>query len=778
MSGTQTSGFDLVIQFSEEAYADLLGVFFGSGGLIGRIADLIGLGETELFTLALSIDRPQDVTLPPEAENVLDIYLGLGENGGLATVRMVVGIAVDRSSPDRDTVRIDFANRIYYASVTIGGLEIPFPGLRAALQGLIPAVPVLPVPVDRTTTRATTIRRADFKIVDDTSAADRDATAAMLTFGGGAAGNANALQSFVPDGSRGAVGIFFPWLSRMIVGPLAESLGVAPSDFSITNTQLSLTRTVRVDEDKEVDLTALTFTLAEGAIQVQAQVSKSGLCYTASGTIGARILLEIRDGRLLASAEIDDPEIDLDIPWYCWVAAAAIGGLLGGLLAGIIGATVGAVLLPLLLWITTDVVEGTIEQVAANVADDINDALPDVDVPAFGVNILFQEVFIDDVVLQARLDVTDPSPLRAEGTAILHAGEGLDLDTGRVDEAGSAHVDVIWRGSGNSRRLETGCQAGLARTGSNEFSHLPRYRLYSYVYQAGTSIGLFELGIPNPAGALFGDTFLESRQVLAVRTNEGRYALVQAIEVQDDRVRLRFKTFETLQPAVQIVGGFQCRRPTLVSRDAEMTFKLLDQLPKDGRLWQMSDLPLPEQGSTATMAVRAQSTAPLGRLRTVVQRPEAPIRDAWVLYTGPFHDGRWTVELPALQRAYARLSAVATGLRGTPRYIWQVGGQALADGTSGKLDVSGVEVSYTVQGTELLLEVESDARVELYVQVSVADDKGCTVSAAHCVRHDGKCRVSRRTIPTWQEFKALQALPEATIKSGLVTRRNLELERP
>ena len=41
MAGTETARFDLVMQFSEEAYQEVLGVFFDNGGLLSQIVDLI-----------------------------------------------------------------------------------------------------------------------------------------------------------------------------------------------------------------------------------------------------------------------------------------------------------------------------------------------------------------------------------------------------------------------------------------------------------------------------------------------------------------------------------------------------------------------------------------------------------------------------------------------------------------------------------------------------------------------------------------------------------------
>ena len=742
MAGTETAGFDLVMQFSEEAYHELLGVFFDESGIIGRIVDLIPGVDANEFTLDVALDRPTDVGLPAGVQNTLDILLGLGESGSVATLRMVVGIVVDRSAPDRDTVRIDFRNGIHFARVTLGGATAPIPNLESRLQNLIPSLPVLPVPVDRSTDDPKQIRRVDFAIVDDTTGADRDATSAMLTFGGGSPGDAGALRSIVPDGGRGAIGIFFRWLCRLAVPSLESSLGLPAGSFTITNDRCSLNTTVRIHGEEEVDLTSLTLSLDDGFIAIRATIAKSGFCYDASGEVGARLRLEIVDGRLVASAEIADPDVDVSMPWYCWLGAAAIGAALGGILAGVIGTIVGAVLVPLITWLVVEAVEGTIEEVAEKISDAINSAVPEVDVPAFGVEIVFQRVFIDDIVIQSNLRVQSNAPVRVEGTTVLAPGQGIDLDTGLVGGGAVAAADLIWEGDGWSARLRTGCQATLARTGSSRFD-LPRFELYSLRYEPRVTVPIGELGIPNPFGFFSGDDVIESRRVYALRTNEGRYALVQAVEIQDGRVHLRYRTFETRQVSVRIKGDFACQRPLRAPKDALVAFE-----PSD----------VAAQGRALQRERVLRAAAPNPKIEACGRQVATP----------PLHEGRWVARFPAPQNARARLEAVGSGAGAGAQYLWRVGGKALADGSAGDFEVEGTKVRYEVAGAVLVLEVPGQRSVELFVEVTLVDDGGCSATAARCLRHTGKCPTKVRTVPTWPQFLELQALPAAALAAGAV----------
>jgi hypothetical protein len=764
MSGTQTAGFDLVMQFSEEAYEELLGVFFDESGILGSIVDLIPGVESNEFTIDVSLDRPTDVTLPADAENPVDIRLGIGVGGSLASLRMVVGITVDRSESDHDKVQLDFESSIYYAEVTVGGVHVPIPNLIGRLSDIIPSIPILPVPVNRTSTSPTDITRVDFKIVDDTTAADFDATAAMFTFGGGTAGNATALQRFVPAGQRGAIGIFFSWLCRMAVPRLESSLDLPAGSFDIGADSCSLNRSVDMGD---ATLTRLVLSLQDGFIGVSARVTKSGFCYDASGDVSARMRLAITGGRLVASVEIDDPDVDVDIPWYCWLAGAVIGAVIGGVLLGVIGAIVGAVLVPLITWIASEVIEGTIEEVAQRITDAINDAVPDVDVPAFGVNILFQEVFIDDVVVTASFDVESHAPIRSQGTLTLANNFGVDLDSGKVVVAAAPEADVRWVGERDGRKLETGCQAALARTGTTDFAGLARYQLYAFAYGTPSAVLLFELGLPNPFGGLFGglfgDAFFENQRVFAVRTNEGRFAIVQVTEIESSYLRLRYKTFERSALSVQITGDFKCVREFVAPIDAGVVFEPAKRAVAAAASPAAGPLSLVSRVSAARPAEKGcdEDKPHGGGGQQEPGRPTEPPCDRTTPLAPP-HDGRWVSHFFGKQLAQARLDAVTSGVSGTAEFLWLIGGDRL-EGASGKKTVNGVEVSYSVSGSHLVLTVAASAQIELFVTVQVVDEHGCSASASTCVHHEGRCRTRVRYIPGFRQFQTLQTIPEASL---------------
>src|SRR5207247_9886694 len=99
---------------------------------------------------------------------------------------------------------------------------IPIPGIKGLLKDTIKALPVMVFPVDRNTTDPLKLMAGDVHIVDDTSSADKDAAAFLLTFGGGSAGNRNQFaQSFISAGGNGGIAVGFEWLCR-VISPLID----------------------------------------------------------------------------------------------------------------------------------------------------------------------------------------------------------------------------------------------------------------------------------------------------------------------------------------------------------------------------------------------------------------------------------------------------------------------------------------------------------------------------------------------------------------------------
>ncbi len=765
MPGTETHGFDMVMEFAENAYQDLFAVIFDTDGFLEKILAQLGINVdlASPFSVDVLLDRPSDPGIPAGASDVIDIriHLGEGATGSLGRLRIVAGVDVDRHVPGVVLVRVNLRDKLHVAEVNVLGFPVPAGLFAAVLRNNVQLIPLLAVPVDRTTTTPTTMREADVRVVDDRSAADRDATAFLFTFGGGAPGaRGDFTRSFVSPGGDGGIAVSFDWLCRIISPAIDRALQLGGA-FS----NCRLTRTVRIDEDEEVDLTGLSLSPRDGFIRVAATVRKSGFCYEASGSVAARISIKVRNGRLIVASEVEDPDVDVDIPWYCWIAGAVIGALLGGILFGAIGAIVGGVLVPLIQWISAEVIEGIVEEVAERVAADINDITPDLDVSAVGIRIFFSDAFIDDVVIECAIEPVEDVPIRSQGTVLVPNGAYVDLDSGRVGDAGLVSADLAWLGQGFGRQLRAVCGARLARTGVTGLDGITRSRLYRYQYQAPNPVPLPELAQINPLGGIFGgvfgDRYRELLSVYGVLTNEGRYAAVQAVQVEDSFIRLRYRTYEKRLPTVQIKGQFRCE-PRFGGVDpATVRF-----IPSPILVAAAADVVAPAAVSAGTSRLEdAAAGGPaaaqqdpceplLASVRALLPRPAV---EQEALRRVPLEDrriGRWVGRAVGRGANVGRFDAVVEGFSGDVTVRWRIDDHALT-GASGVVHLPDAAVHYQVQGRRLVLSVDGDRPFEFLLRAVVADGEGNTVTAHRCVRFENTCTTPGRYLPSWPEFKAV-----------------------
>jgi hypothetical protein len=758
MAGDQTHGYDLVLEFAEQAYQELLSVVFDTDGfLFGTILGSLGIDLDPAlgFSVTVAFDRPGGV--PAGATDVIDVRVLLGDAGSTGSLRIVASVDVDSQSPDTDLVRINLEDKLWLTEIDIEGFPIPgLNGLFATfLRHSVKVIPLLPVPVERATTSNITMKAADVRIVDDTAPADKDASAFLITFGGGSAGTKSSFtQSFISPGGNGGIAVGFPWICRVISPMIDSSLNL---DGAFTNCQL--TRTVRIDEDKEVDLTELSITPDDGFLHVVAKVTKSGFCYSATGTVGAKIKIEVTSGHLIVQAEVDDPNIDVDIPWYCWVAGAVIGAILGGLLAGVIGAIVGAVLVPLITYIAQEVIEGTVNSVAEHIADALNAITPSVDIPAVGFNLIFSDAFIDDVQVVCQVRPIDTATVRAAGTVIVPNGAAFDVDSGRVGPRDMPSGDLAVIGSAFDRTVQAVCGARWARTGLRAFDALYRSAVYGYAYDAPNPIPLDDFAQLDPFGLLTGDPFRESMRIYGVRTNEGRWAAVQAVEVTFEYVRFRYITWEKPLATVEITGGFEC---------PPFTFGTFGDIATAGTA---AFVPSPALGGLKGQAggagtVTTTGTAepdPCVTLRQAVRAmvPPAvvdasvdPVKEAILaLPVEQQRIGTFVGSVIHQVHPVGRFNAKTDGFGPGQKARWQLNGEGLG-GHHGDVSLGGgATAHYEIVGKSLVLTVHADKAVEMLLAVTVIDDVAHVASTERCVHYDPQCTRDGRLTPAWPEYQ-------------------------
>jgi hypothetical protein len=737
MTGSETQNFDLAIQFSEQAFNELLFLVFQAP--VQTVCSAIpGHSAADCNILAVNVlfDRPTDFTpRPPAGQDVIDVRITVGPSGNIGTLRIVVGLDIVHSATTDDLI-LNFTSKTYFVQGT--GLIGLLPNLRTRVEGF--GAPALLKPeVTRGSTDPKVLTSFDVRIVDDTSGADLDAAAFLLNFGGGGPGNRNGFsRSFVPPGGRGAIAIFFDWLCRILDQALNDQFG-DPTLFD----HCTLQHSIEVDASEHVSLTQFSMTLEDGFVQIRAAVEKSGFCYTARGTMGARLLFNITDGQLNASVTLDAPRVDIDIPWYCWLAAVVVGFVIGAL-AGVLGSIIGAILVPMLLSMTRDTVENVINRVLSDLTDRINNLVPEVHVPLSLVSIVFQRVFLDDITVVCDVAVDDRAPVKASGVLTIPNGAFADLDTGQIGGEDLSGADLGWVGSDYGRHLRTVCEAGLARTGSTNFGSFSRHALWRYVYESPANVPLFELAMVDPFGIFTGDFFNETRLVYGVHTDDDRYAVVRVIEVTQEYIRLEFKTYDKFVPSVHIEGGWHCVLPDKATPVGPIVFEP-SKVP-------MASLPT-TKGSTTSTPTKDPCAGMRKEVLPLIDRAAAEASVIAQLPADQLILGTWSTDFLADASERGEFEAAVDGLEGDLTYAWEVAGNALS-GESGRITVQGSRMNYTVHGRRLDLGWSRETPAEIGIKVTVRDAGGTQVSTKRCVSFEPHCPKRVRVTPKWTVVKA------------------------
>ena len=124
------------------------------------------------------------------------------------------------------------------------------------------------------------------------------------------------------------------------------------------------------------------------------------------------------------------------------------------------------------------------------------------------------------------------------------------------------------------RELRVVCLSELARTWQTFFD-LPRYDLYGLQYTEDVIVPESELAIRNPlySGSILGGMFpfFPTDEVYGVETDEGRYSVIQVVDVRMDHIMVKYKTFETDTPNAQLSGGVLSSQPAQIAATSNST---------------------------------------------------------------------------------------------------------------------------------------------------------------------------------------------------------------
>ncbi|PRZ01823.1 hypothetical protein [Marinilabilia salmonicolor] len=756
MAGSQTHGFDMVIEVSTATINNLVSGIFDNEGFLGSLfPDSYIL---ERFDLATNFNRPPDV--PASAENPVELIASLEfgeENTG--QLRIVAGMVVDRSDEDMDLVQIDFKDHLFVCELSIDGTSIGLVNTFVANRLKEHSIPLIPIPVNRSSSDTLDITRADLKIIDDSTDEDGDALGVMLTFGGGTAGNLGAFNSaFAREGAGAAVAINFDWLCRNIGPRIEESIGLSEGAFS--NCRFRGSHTIK----DGVKLTELDIAPGDDNIQVSGKVKKSGTCYEASGEIGARIFVSIQAGELRVRFETDDPDIDVDIPWYCYLAGGILGAL-GGILIGVISSIVGAILIPLILWIAQSVIESTVSNIAGQVTDAIGGA--GVTVPLVGVGNVLDRAFIDDLTITYDLFPEEYAEVKSEGNLTLRNGYFLDLDNGIVKSSNFSGAEFQLEGTHVGRKMKTLCGTSLGAGRLPDFSKARRFHLYRLTYGEVNEVPFDQVAVyvdfPLP---WIEDKYVCSRRVFGAKTSDGCLSLFQIYHVDDSNYYIRYRTYQMESSTVRIVGSFRCRPAWANFEVAEINytsaaelnshFREKVQLEFDDKSLDLIDkveaIRSERVDEKQGLQVALKSAIPAVDAKLEPLYGEALTLDKQFL---DYHKavGDWLERrVPERKSKTGHFRASVDGDAVVSSVNWSVDGHGLKPETEGEVRVQGEVFEYKTSGNYLTLSSNSGKEMEVPIKVIVVTEKGSVFTEIRCVPFKNDCGYTVRRIPLFMEY--------------------------
>ncbi|MBK8954088.1 MAG: hypothetical protein IPM34_00840 [Saprospiraceae bacterium] len=747
MAGNQTHGYDMVIEVSSQSLQNLLSAVFDNDGFLEGLLPS-SLGNLLGFEVALDFNRPP--SLPASAVNPVHLSVELNLSLGLSgTLDLVVGMDVNRDASNLDVVIFDFPNKLYSCTLTVSGLPATVTNLAAnAIKNSLEnnSIPIVPVPVTRTSTNTLDITRADVKVIDDATSVNNDALGVALTFGGGSIGNLNNFTSaFARAGAGAAVAINFSWICRNISPKIEEGIGLPAGSFA--GCSFSGEHEIR----DGVKLTSMSIRPDDDFIQLSGTVSKSGTCYDASGRFSARIQVAIVAGELRVSFETDDPDIDISIPWYCYLGAAVLGALLGGIIFGVIGAIVGGIIVPLLIYIAESVLESTLESVTQEVTDAIN-SIEDINVRLVGVENVLDTAFIDDMTVGYNMHPKEYWPVKAEGTIQLRSGDYLDLDTGLVRKENFTGADLKLYGANQSRSIKILCGSSCSSMGSiKPFNFIRRYNLMMLNYGVFGELPLhhFALYFPLP---FFQDDYYETRSIFAYKTSDASLGFFQVTDVNEDTFVLRYKTYKTSLHKISISGNFNCRKFELDRTRLELDrIVYTDHQSINGdlrnrmdalnlqkvRIPDLAELKWPQsnnQNKTSTdIKIQSETHASLQKYHKAVGVWKGNYIGESALRTGTFQ-------------------AHVTGQIKVSNFSWIVDQNVLPSQSEGSIQIKNQKFNYATKDHYLILSSKSTLEFEVPIKLLVVFENGETDQLIRCFNYSKKCKITKRITPGFKDY--------------------------
>jgi hypothetical protein len=388
----------------------------------------------------------------------------------------------------------------------------------------------------------------DIRVINDTSAADRDCLAYLLQAGGAASsGNPNGFTvSLIPSGQAAILLLSNDFVLRRVVCPLLEQrLNLTAADFN-PPCELARPRTITLPDVGEVELRILRVIISGQLIVAECVFGQSGTGYDVEVSFHVDISLSLQSGVIVLNAVPSEPDVDIDLAWWVYLLGAfTFGTYLGAVWATIfviVAAIVDAILDGVADALFGDLVGNRLQQFAGELARFPLGPL------AKGISI--SSISLDDLMIVGAPLLSEDFPIASEGDdRTLTPGQAFDLDSGEVRTPATGAVvrfiDIVWRSEAGQPVLRTLNGAAIALLPGASFAALTPIELERAPY--GPSGGVImaaqiPLAQTAPANVL----------VFAVRTSQARFAKCAVWRDSAGTLHLRYVTYNRPTPSLSI----------------------------------------------------------------------------------------------------------------------------------------------------------------------------------------------------------------------------------
>ncbi|HSK17943.1 MAG TPA: hypothetical protein VK912_02300 [Longimicrobiales bacterium] len=93
-----------------------------------------------------------------------------------------------------------------------------------------------------------------------------------------------------------------------------------------------------------LDITKIEESFHHNGIKISMTAKRSGVCYEARGDVSGTLTFSIANNALVPDLDVGKPDVTVDIPWYCKIAAAVVGGVWGLVIAQVLDEVLDVIL--------------------------------------------------------------------------------------------------------------------------------------------------------------------------------------------------------------------------------------------------------------------------------------------------------------------------------------------------------------------------------------------------------------------------------------------------